>query len=66
MLCDSLEQHHCKDHSQLYSLVQRHQIQFLRIRCHQGLSMKRGSVFRIPHIQGVYPRSYSTFCISHI
>ena len=28
--------------------------------------MKRGSVFRIPHIQEVYPMPYSTFCISHI
>ena len=27
--------------------------------------MKRGSVFRIPHIQEVYPMPYSTFCISH-
>ena len=69
LLCDPLEQHHCKDHSQLYSLYNtklRHQIQFLRVRCHQGLSMKRGSVFRIPHIQGVYPMPYSTFCISYI
>ena len=39
---------HWKDHSQLYSLYDtklRHQIQFLRVRCHQGLSMKRGRVF---------------------
>ena len=28
--------------------------------------MKRGSVFRVPHIQEVYPMPYSTFCISHI
>ena len=37
--CDPLGQHHCKDHSQLYSLYNtklRHQIQFLRVRCHQG------------------------------
>ena len=64
-----LGQHHCKDHSQLYSLYNtklRHQIQFLGVRCHQGLSMKRGNVFRIPHIQGVYPIPYITFCISHI
>ena len=69
LLCDPLEQHHCKDHSQLYSLYStklHHQIQFLRVRCQQGLSMKRGSVFRIPHIQEVYPMPYSTFCISHI
>ena len=69
LLYDPLGQHHCKGHSQLYSLYNtklRHQIQFLRVRCHQGLSMKRGSVFRIPHIQGVYPMPYSTFCISHI
>ena len=39
--------------------VLRHQIQFLRVRCHQGLGMKRGSVFRIPHIEGVYPMPYS-------
>ena len=34
LLCDPLEQHHCKDHSQLYSLYNtklHHQIQFLRI-----------------------------------
>ena len=70
LLCDPLEQHHCKDHSQLYSLYNtklHHQIQFLkRVRCHYGLSMKCGSVFRIPHIQEVYPTPYSTFCISHI
>ena len=69
LLCDPLGQHHCKDHSQLYSLCNtklRHQIQFLRVRRHQGLSMKRGSVFRIPHIQWVYPMPYSTFCISHL
>ena len=69
LLCDPLEQHHCKDHSQLYSLYNtklHYQIQFLRVCCHQGLSMKRGSVCRIPHIQGVYPMPYSTFCISHI
>ena len=69
LLCDPLGQHHCKDHSQLYCLYNtklHHQIQFLRVRCHQGLSMKRGSVFRILHIQGVYPMPYSTFCISHI
>ena len=68
-LCDPLGQHHYKDRSQLYSLYNtklRHQIQFLRVRCHQGLSMKRGSFFRIPHIQGVYPMPYSTFCISHV
>ena len=62
LLCDPLGQHHCKDHNQLYSLYNAklcHQIQFLRVRCHQGLSMKRGSVFRIPHIQGVYPMPYS-------
>ena len=62
LLCDTLGQHHCKNHSQLYSLYNtklRHQIQFLRVRCHQGLSMKRGSVFRIPHIQWVYPMPYS-------
>ena len=43
------------DHSQLYSSNNtklRHQIQFLRVRRHQVLSMKRGNVFRIPHIQG--------------
>ena len=37
LLCDPLEQHHCKDHSQLYSLYNtklHHQIQFLRVRCH--------------------------------
>ena len=28
--------------------------------------MKRGSVFRISHIQEVYPMPYSTFCIGHI
>ena len=28
--------------------------------------MKRRSVFRIPHIQGVYPMPYRTFCISNI
>ena len=64
-----LGQCHCKDHSQLYSLKNtklRHQIQFLRGRRHQVLSMERGSVFRIHHIQGVYPTPYSTFCISHI
>ena len=69
LLCDPLGQHHCKDHSQLYSLYNtnlRHQIQFLRFRCHQGLSIKRGRVFRIPHIHGVIPIPYSTFCISHI
>ena len=36
------------DHSQLYSLYNtklRHQIQFLRVRCHQGLSMKREKRF---------------------
>ena len=44
----------------------RHQIQFLRVRCHQRFNMKRGSVFRIPHIQGVYLMPYNTFCISHI
>ena len=69
LLCDPLEQHHCKDHSQLYSLYNtklHHQIQFLRVRCHQGLSMKRGSIFRIPHIQEIYLMPYSTFCISHI
>ena len=69
LLCDPLEQHHSKDHSKLYSLYNtklRHQIQFLRVRCHQRSSMKRGSVFRIPHIQGVYPMLYSTFCINQI
>ena len=69
LLCDPLEQHHCKDHSQRNSLENtklRHQIQFLRLRRHQVLSMKRGSVFHIPHIQGVYPMPYSTFCIGHI
>ena len=69
LLCDPLGQHHCKVHSQLYSLYNtklRHHIQFLRVRCHQVLSMKRGSVFSILHIQGVYPMPYSTFCISHI
>ena len=33
LLCDPLEQHHCKDHSQLYSLYNtklHHQIQFLK------------------------------------
>ena len=37
LLCDPLEQHHCKDHSQLYSLYNtklHHRIQFLRVRCH--------------------------------
>ena len=55
--------------SQLYSSCNtklRHQIQFLRVRRHQGLSMKRGSVFRIPQIQWDYPMPYSTFCKSHI
>ena len=48
LLCDPLGQHHCKYHSQLYSFYNiklRHQIQFLRVRCHQGLSMKRGKRF---------------------
>ena len=51
LLCDLLGQHHCKDHSQLYSLCntkRRHQIQFLRVRRHQGLSMKRGSFMGPP------------------
>ena len=67
LLCDPLEQHHCKGHSQLYSLYNtklRQQIQFLRVSCHHGLNMKRESVFRILHIQGVY--LLPTFCISHI
>ena len=69
LLCGPLGQHHCKDHSQLYSLCNtklRQQIQFLRVRRHQVLSMKRGSVFRIPYIHWVYPMPYSSFCIRHI
>ena len=41
LLCGPLGKHHCKDHSQLYSLCNtklRHQIQFLRVRRHQGYS----------------------------
>ena len=39
LLCDPLEQHHCKDPSQLYSLYNtklHHQIQFLRVRCQRS------------------------------
>ena len=57
------------DHNQIYSLSNtklHHQIQFLTVLRHKFLSMMRGSVFRIPHIQEVYPMPYSTFCISRI